>query len=160
MAYFDATGGFDIALLHDDVQTHSEAQAVADEVERDIVDYFTETGEPALTVRNQTLGVTLFWYIENSILYTVHLWGYNSDETEAAGYDADRGSWTGFAKAFRECIAHVTSHRLRHYDEALGIESESIGRRSWDYSSRDLRWPRNWKRRLKKYSTKAPVYGI
>lgn len=159
--WFDENDTDDTNLLHSDVRSHAEIGRVADEVELDVVDYFTTTGQP--TLENRVAGQTTpYWFIENGVAYTVELYGFAPDPADAAGYDAnDRADWSDFAEAFRATIAHVLGHRLRHYDELYGIQSERHGRESWTYKgSRDLRWPPNWKRRLKKYITKPPVYSV
>lgn len=153
--WFDASE--DTALLHESVRTHTEIAAVALEAEDDVTHYFTTTGQP--TLEDRIPGATQpYWFIENGVAYTVELYGYAPDPEDAAGFDATRANWTGFAKAFRQTIADVTSHRLRHYDELYDLRSESHGRESWSYrDSRELRWPPNWRHHLRRYSTKAPA---
>lgn len=149
--YFDSGESVDLALLHPDVQTHSDLDRVIDEVEQDIVAQLTKEGGSALAAPSgSTQGVCE--YTENGRTFTVWLYGYKQTLADAAGYSATRAAWTGLAKAMRDTIALVVSHRLKNYDAQDGVSQETHGRESWSYrAGRDSAWPSGWDRSLRKY---------
>lgn len=158
-AYFDATDAYDKLLLHSSVRTDSEADRVAEQVETEIIDFYTEQG--ILRFAQQDSNDGTYWYKENDQWFTILLWGYKPAAADANGYDATRSDWTGFCKAFRRTVAEVTSHRLRHYHAERGVTSETAGRESWTYSTaRDTDWPPNWRKYLRRYDKKPPVWSL
>ena len=149
--YFDSDEAVDKALLHSSVRTHSDLDRIINEVEDDIIEVFRVEGTSrAPTSSDGNQGV--YQVLENGVYHTTFLWGYKPVLVDAAGYDATRANWTGFAKVMRQAIADVVSHRVRHYDADDGVTAESHGRESWDYQKgRNLRWPAQWDRLLDRY---------
>lgn len=154
MSFFNPAKAIDHGLLHASVREHDDVSVVAAQAEDDVVREFTERGDFG--------GGELHTETRGAYTFTVMLLGYDPDETEAQGYDTDPNSWSGFAKAMRETIADVTSHRLRYYDVDSTVTSETMGRRSEtrQRGTLDVMWPRNWSWRLNPYDVRPKTFVI
>ena len=153
-AFFDSGDDFDKALLYEGVQSHTAIARVIDEVEEAIVNTFTQEGaSPVHAPSTGSEGVHQF--LENTVWYTVYLWGFRPLAADANGFDETRADWSGFAKAMRLTIANVVSHRLRNFDDKPDLRMEVHGRESWSYNSvRDLLWPSGWSSLIDRYVPK------
>ena len=156
MAYFDVGQAYDKHLMADAAQTSPRARAIAAEVEREIVDRYTDL------LRRRPIGDYYSDVFELSDEeHGVFLRGYNSDVTSASGYNADRSLWTGFAAAMRSVIANLTSHRIIHFEADPGVVSETRGARSVTRRGPvNKKWPVGWDEPLRLYDIRPAVYHL
>lgn len=149
MSYFVSADAHDQSLLHSSIRAHADLPVVAAQVEVDVIAYFIEPGDDGSATPAPG---ELFSFEEHGEWFTVRLMGYHSDPVLASGYDADRAQWTGLARALRQVIADVVSHRLRHYDDRSGVVSWRRSKRSESRSEAlDTQWPEDWSRGLARY---------
>ena len=115
--------------LSSDVRDHPDAEAIAGRVEAEIIGRYTGEEEGAPVVQ---------------------LAGYDEDPAEA---DDD------LRAALTDTIGFVTSHRLRHERATVGVESESVGRRSKSYGAGfNVRWPHEWYARLIRFDERPATW--
>lgn len=156
MAYFDAGSGYDTQLLSDAAQGHVRVRPVAAEIEREIVDRYTDL------LRRRPIGEDYSEVFELADgVRGVFLRGYDSTIADADGYNADRSLWTGFAAAMRSVIASLISHRILHFDADPGVVSETRGARSVTRRGPvNKKWPVGWDEPLRLYDLRPAVYHL
>lgn len=151
--FFDPGNPDDQNLLHSSVRDHDELYTVADKVEWEILDHFSQRDM-------QSIGTySAFFEYENGSdpdrKIKVRLYGYDQDTPADSRQD--------LKEALRRTIADVTSYILRNYNNAPGVQSKSQGRRSWatnnTFPTVD-EWPDGWAAKLKNFNARIPQYGI
>lgn len=150
--FFDTTVAADKNLLHADVRTDAELDNVIDQVEWEIIDFYSQ--RTGLGVANYAD----FFRYENGAdpdnEIKVRLVGY--DQTTPTSSQAD------LKQALRRTIADVASWALRNYYVSQDVKSITQGKRSVEYSG-TLSWrdfPDGWRRRLKNFDARFMNYGI
>ena len=156
MAYFDATQAYDVNLLADAVKADTRLIPMAAAIERELVNRYTDL------LKNRPLGADYSNVFELSDgVRGVFLRGYDSDVTEADGYNASRSLWTGFAATMRQTIADLVSHRIIHFDADPGVVSETRGARSVTRRGPvNKLWPVGWDSGLGFYDIRRPIFAI
>ncbi len=131
--YFDTDVEEHRNLLPSDVRSHSELDNVIDQVENDIILFYTERSD--------------------SVFY-VRLYGY---------LDADPDDVKSkFETAMRITIAAVAAFRLRNYNADLGLKSESLDGYSYTRHDSALSgsipsrlWPKAWNSLLQMFDIRT-----
>ena len=147
--FFDTSNQSDIDLLHSSVRDNDELANIVDQVEWEMIDFFTQRPEMPIYFRSGLENLSSLNRIR------VRLIGYNEDDPE--------NSSEGLKEAFRRAIAYVVSEVVRNYNNTLNATSIRQGQRSVTYngtvpSVKD--WPSGWKRFFKNYDDREAVYSI
>lgn len=156
--FFDVGSSVDLDYLPQRFWDHEDLPQVAQEVERDVINWFTVTGRGA---PREFFGPGHI-HIQEDSKGAVFLWGYGGRPEETDGYDSDRSKWTDLAEALRYTIAQVIQHRLEHQDVDPTVTSERRGDRrvQREPDRLDPKWPRNWTRPLKRYDSRPTSYQL
>lgn len=136
-------------LLHATVRDSDEIEIVVDNVEDEIIDFYSQ--RPSIPLRFRTGRENLYTTSDIS----VRLIGYNKDDPA--------NSDTQLVSALKKTIAKVSSYILMNYDNSNNIGSIQQGDRSITYAGKAPTWdefPPGWQRLLKNFDDREAVYSI
>lgn len=162
--YFDASSGSsDLELLPEAMRSMPEIELWAEEVEQDILDYFTrrapgsELSEPVTSVTGAGLDRPATQIGDSA--YYVFLRGY-----EELAADVDTTEYPNFKADMKRTIAKVLRWRLRQQKVNPLVESEADGgergkSRTYHEDAR-AEFPPGWDKRLRKYDTREPNWML
>lgn len=151
--FFDPENADDLKLLHADVRGADELDNVVDEVEWQIIDFYSQRDMQGLSTYSDFFKWEFGAAINTDI--RVRLLGYNEDDPA----DSD----DGLKEGLRRSIATIVSYVLRNYDADVSVSSQRQGNRAVTYSGvvptwKD--WPGGWNLPLKNYDARIQQYGI
>lgn len=148
--FFDTSKEADLDLLHSSVRTDDELNNVVDQVEWEIINYYSQ--RPSVPLRQRS-GLENLESVPPQI--EVRLIDYNQDTP--ADSDAK------LKDALRRTIGDVASWVLRNYSVQQGAHSIRQGQRSVSFGSvvpSWREWPSGWNGKLKNYDEREANFSI